>query len=194
MNETIQQYFFLCGSGHAVNYVTGMAPTMTFAGQRVIGDAAQDFIFNAKYSLMSTRDTHFRITRTAEDGTKAVISANVTFCNMSDISGGTTDGSAISVEMRFNGEPYLGDAWSGSSVSYIVTQDLTHVTSNYSAATVTGGTALSATLTAESDYTISSIVVTMGGVDITAEVVSTDTISIAAVTGDVVIKAVATTE
>ena len=27
LNETVQQYFFLCGKGHAVNYVTGMAPT-----------------------------------------------------------------------------------------------------------------------------------------------------------------------
>ena len=36
MNETVQQYFFLCGSGHGVNYVTGVAPSMTMAGVRVI--------------------------------------------------------------------------------------------------------------------------------------------------------------
>ena len=137
MNEVIQQYFFLCGSGHGVNYVTGMAPSMTMAGIRVVGDAAQDFIFSKKYSLMSERDTHFRITRTHEDGTKDIVSANVTFANLSDISGGTTDGSAISVEMRFNGAPFLGDAWSDAATSYVVTQRLTNVTSDFTDASVT---------------------------------------------------------
>jgi hypothetical protein len=149
MNETIQQYFFLCGSGHAVNYVTGMAPSMTAAGVRVIGDAAQDFMFNSKYTLMSSRDTHFRITRTAENGTKHVISANVTFCNMSDISGGTTDGSAISVEMRFNGAPFLGDAWENAATSYVVSQNLLNVESTFVGDSVVSGTAFSATLTAD---------------------------------------------
>ena len=191
MNETIQQYFFLCGSGHAVNYVTGMAPSMTMAGIRVIGDAAQDFMFNAKYTLMSSRDTHFRITRTAENGDKHIISANVTFCNMSDISGATTDGSAISVEMRFNGSPYLGDAWAGSATAYIVTQNLLNVESTFIEESVTSGAAFSATLSADTGYTVASVVVTMGGVDVTATAYDavTNTVSIASVTGNVVITA-----
>lgn len=109
LNETIQQYFFLCGKGHAVNYVTGMAVAVTLTGVRVAGDTAQDYIFGKKYELMSDRDTHLKITK---DGTTPqIISANVTFCNLSDVSGGTTDGSAISMELRFNGAPYIGDAW-----------------------------------------------------------------------------------
>lgn len=193
MNETIQQYFFLCGSGHAVNYVTGMAPSMTMAGVRVIGDAAQDFMFNSKYTLMSSRDTHFRITRTAENGTKHVISANVTFCNMSDISGGTTDGSAISVEMRFNGEPFLGDAWANAATSYVVQQSLLNVTSTFTGTSVVSGDSLTATLSADSGYTLASVVVTMGGVDITATAYddTTDTVSITSVTGNVIITATA---
>lgn len=193
MNETIQQYFFLCGSGHAVNYVTGMAPSMTMAGVRVIGDAAQDFMFNSKYTLMSSRDTHFRITRTAENGTKHVISANVTFCNMSDISGGTTDGSAISVEMRFNGEPFLGDAWANAATSYVVQQSLLNVTSTFTGTSVVSGDSLTATLSADSGYTLASVVVTMGGVDITATSYddTTDTVSITSVTGNVIITATA---
>lgn len=191
MNETIQQYFFLCGSGHAVNYVTGMAPSMTMAGVRVIGDAAQDFMFNSKYTLMSSRDTHFRITRTAENGDKHIISANVTFCNMSDISGGTTDGSAISVEMRFNGAPFLGDAWDDAATSYVVTQSLLNVTSSFTGDSVVEGDAFTATLTAETGYTIASVVVTMGGEDITATAYDStdDSITIASVTGNIVITA-----
>ena len=111
LNETVQQYFFLCGKGHAVNYVTGMAPSITLTGVRVVGDEAQDYIFGNKYELMSARDTHFKLTREDEDGTDEVISANITFVNLSDVSGGTTDGSAINVEIRFNGAPYIGDAW-----------------------------------------------------------------------------------
>lgn len=191
MNETIQQYFFLCGSGHAVNYVTGMAPSMTMAGVRVIGDAAQDFMFNSKYTLMSSRDTHFRITRTAEDGTKHIISANVTFCNMSDISGGTTDGSAISVEMRFNGAPCLGDAWATSPTACVVTQMLLNVSSTFVGSSIISGQAFNATLTAETGYTMAGVVVTMGGVDVTASAYNSGTgeVAIASVTGNIIITA-----
>lgn len=191
MNETVQQYFFLCGKGHAVNYVTGMAPAMTFAGIRVIGDPAQDFMFSQKYELMSKRDTHFRLTRTAENGAKSVVSADVTFANMSDISGGTTDGSAISVEMRFNGSPYLGDAWASAATAFVVQQNLNRVTSTNGANTAVANAAFSTTLAAETGYQISSVIVTMGGVDITATAYTSGTgvVSIASVTGNVTITA-----
>jgi hypothetical protein len=194
MNETVQQYSFLCGKGFGVNYVTGMAPSMTFAGIRVVGDAAQDYIFAQKYSLMSARDTHFRLTKTAENGTKSVLSANVTFANLSDVSGGTTDGSAISVEMRFNGAPYAGDAWSGAATAYIVTNNLTGVTNSNTAVSVDNGDAYSGTLTAGAGLTMSSVVITMGGTDITATAYddSDGSIDIATVTGNVVITAFAT--
>lgn len=191
MNETVQQYFFLCGKGQAVNYVTGMAPSMTFAGVRVIGDAAQDFMFGKKYELMSERDTHFRLTKTAENGTKTTISANVTFANMSDVSGGTTDGSAISVEMRFNGAPFLGDAWATASTAYVVQQNLNNVQTSNPADSAAKNAAFTTTLTGATGYQIASVVVTMGGEDITATAYTpgTGVVSIAAVTGTVVITA-----
>lgn len=191
MNETIQQYFFLCGNGHGVNYVTGMAVSMTMAGVRVIGDAAQDFMFNAKYKLMSERDTHFRITRTAENGDKHVISANITFCNMSDISGATTDGSAISVELRFNGAPFIGDAWKDSETSFVVSQNLLNVESSFIGSSVKSGDAFEATLTANEGYVIANVVVSMGGVDVTATAYDSQTgvISIGAVAGNIIITA-----
>lgn len=112
LNEQVQQYFFLCGNGFAANYVTGMAPTMTLSGRRVLGDAAQEYIFGKKYGTMADRETNFRLTRRSADGTEtAIVSAHVTLCNISDIGGVTTDGSACSVEVRFDGEPFVGDAW-----------------------------------------------------------------------------------
>jgi hypothetical protein len=163
------------------------------AGLRVIGDAAQDFIFSKKYVLMSERDTHFRLTRHHEDGTTDVISANVTFANLSDISGGTTDGSAISVEMRFNGAPFLGDAWSDSAVSYVVSQRLLNVTSDFTGDSVVAGEAVEIQLTADSGYTIAQVVVTMGGSDVTADVYNSGTgeINITAATGTIIVTATA---
>jgi hypothetical protein len=113
LNESVQQYFFLCGNGYAANYVTGIAPTITLTGRRIYGDDAQDYIFGQKYDLLASRDTHFRMKRTDATGTSEyVISANVTLCNMTDISGATNEASACSVEIRFNGAPYIEDAWS----------------------------------------------------------------------------------
>ena len=140
---------------------------------------------------MSSRDTHFRITRTAENGDKHIISANVTFCNMSDISGATTDGSAISVEMRFNGAPYLGDAWAGASTSYVVSQSLLNVSSTFVGDSVTSGAAFSTTLSADEGYTLANVVVVMGGNDVTADAYNavTGEVTIASATGNITITA-----
>jgi len=112
LNEQVQQYFFLCGNGFATNYVTGIAPAITLSGRRVLGDDAQTYIFGLKYKPMKDRQTNFRLSRTGADGTDEVLaSAHVTLVNISDISGATNDASACSVEIRFDGEPYVGDAW-----------------------------------------------------------------------------------
>lgn len=189
LNEQIQQYFFLCGNGFAANYVTGAAPAITLTGRRVIGDDAQDYIFSKKYALMSDRDTHFRLTQTAQDGTKSVISANVTLVNLSDISGATTDGSACSVEIRFNGEPYVGDAW---ATIYSVTQNLTACTSSYTENTAVGGESFTAYLTAEEGKTLGTPTITMGGTSVSdAWNADQGAITIANVTGAIVITATA---
>lgn len=82
-----------------------------------------------------------------------------------------------------------------SLILYTVTQTLSHVTSNFAPVSVNAGTALSATLTAEDGYTLDTVTVTMGGTDITATAYneSTGVVSIASVTGNVVITATATT-
>lgn len=81
---------------------------------------------------------------------------------------------------------------SGSANKASVTQLLTDVTSTYSATNVTLGSSLSATLSAASGKSLSTVTVTMGGVDITSEVYSAGSVSITKVTSAVVITAVAT--
>lgn len=75
-----------------------------------------------------------------------------------------------------------------------ITNSLTHVTSSNAAVSVEDGAAYTATLTAESGYTMGTVVVKMGGTDITSTAYNADTgvISIAAVTGNIVITANAT--
>lgn len=75
-----------------------------------------------------------------------------------------------------------------------ITNSLSHVSNSNAAVSVEDGAAYAATLTAESGYTMGSVAIKMGGVDITSTVytASTGVISIASVTGDVTITAAAT--
>lgn len=93
-----------------------------------------------------------------------------------------------------NGDDYYQDLYDAlySEPTYSVTNNLTEVTNSNAATRVTQGGSYSATLTATSGYTINSVVVTMGGNDVTGTVYSSGTISIANVTGNIVITAVAT--
>ena len=77
---------------------------------------------------------------------------------------------------------------------YNVTQTLSHVASTYTATKVLDGAPLTATLTANQGYTMGTVAVTMGSTDITSTAYNAETgvVSIAAVSGNVVIEATAT--
>ena len=81
-----------------------------------------------------------------------------------------------------------------ATVYHSITNALTHVTTSNDTVAAEDGTAYSATIAAADGYTMSSVTVKMGGTDITATAYNAGTgvISIAAVTGDVVITAKAT--
>lgn len=105
LNEVVQQYFFLSDNGFARNHVTGMAPAFTLTGRRVVGDAAQDFIFGTKYSLDTARQSSFQLSYTDAESATVEITCDCTICNIQEWSGATTDDSAISFEVRFDGVP-----------------------------------------------------------------------------------------
>ena len=81
-----------------------------------------------------------------------------------------------------------------ATVCHSITNTLTNVTTSNDAVAAEDGTTYSATITAADGYTMSSVTVAMGGTDITSTAYNSDTgvVSIAAVTGDVVITAKAT--
>lgn len=76
--------------------------------------------------------------------------------------------------------------------SYTITNTLTNVTNSNAAQSVDEYHAYVATLTANHGYAISSVSITMGGVDITATAYADGTVSIPSVTGNIVITATAT--
>lgn len=105
LNEVVQQYFFLKDNGFAQNHVTGMAPAWTLTGRRVLGDAAQEFIFGNKYGLDTNRQTTFKLEYTNASNATVTITVPCTICNIQEFSGATTDDAAISFEIRFDGHP-----------------------------------------------------------------------------------------
>ena len=87
---------------------------------------------------------------------------------------------------------YSADPTEG--VTYRVTQTLSHVTSTFTDNAVDSGDAFEATLTAADGYTIASVVVLMGGEDVTDSAYddATGEVTIAAVSGNIQIVATAT--
>ena len=79
----------------------------------------------------------------------------------------------------------------GPTVYYTITNNLTDVNTSSAVISVESGGAYEADLTANEGYAISAVTVTMGGVDITNTAYADGHISIAQVTGDIVITATA---
>ena len=92
-----------------------------------------------------------------------------------------------------HGQDYYDDLYDAlySSSSRSVLLVLSHVSSSNTQSTVEVGDSYTTALTASTNYTINSVSVTMGGVDITSTAYSSGTVSIPSVTGNIVITATA---
>ena len=83
---------------------TSWVPTRWLTGRRIVGDTAQDYIFSKKYKLDTDRESSFKLTYTQGADTYTV-TCPCTICNIQEWSGASTDDSAISFEIRFDGQP-----------------------------------------------------------------------------------------
>lgn len=72
---------------------------------------------------------------------------------------------------------------------YSITNNLSKCTTNNKVTSVDKNTSYTAIITANAGYTLSSITVTMGGVDVTSTAVTENTINISSVTGNIIITA-----
>ena len=79
----------------------------------------------------------------------------------------------------------------GATTYHSIIASLTHATISNVQTSIADGEAYTATISTASGYTLDSVTVTMGGTDITSTAYSNGTITIAAVTGNVTIVAVA---
>lgn len=100
----------------------------------------------------------------------------------------TEAGMDVYVEALYEALAQAGSG-GGGTTTYTITNALVHVTNSNNATGADSGDSYSATLTADTDYRINSVTVTMGGVDVTSTVYSNGEINIASVTGDIMITA-----
>jgi hypothetical protein len=113
--------------------------------------------------------------------------------NVIVLNGALAEGTyTIKYEMDNGDTVEIGDLVLDTNVYYTVTNTLTQCTTNNSATKAVQGGSYSATITANSGYELSSVKVTMGGTDISSTAVSGGKITIANVTGNIVITAVST--
>lgn len=105
LNEQLQEYYFLCDDGYGRDYKTGIHPKLSLSGVRIVGDAAQDYIFSNCFGLMAEMQTHARYSLANADGTVTRYTFDCTLSNMAPFGGATTDGAAISLDVGMNGKP-----------------------------------------------------------------------------------------
>lgn len=125
-------------------------------------------------------------------GATGDVVGNVDSANNIIVTGDLADGTyTVKYEMEDGTTIDIGELVIDSNVYYSITNNLTRCVNSNSATQAVKGESYSATITANIGYELSSVVVTMGGTDITSSAVSVGTISIANVTGNIVITAVA---
>jgi hypothetical protein len=107
LNDVVNEYFFLGDKGFGSDFVTGIHPKYTLSGTRVVGDPAQDYIFDNKFHLMAGRDTNLRISIPKADGTVTRFTSKITLSDMKSFGGATTDGGAVNVTLSFKGAPVV---------------------------------------------------------------------------------------
>ena len=81
-----------------------------------------------------------------------------------------------------------------ATVEYTITKNLTNCSLSNSSTSITSGSNYEAMIVCDNNYTLSSVTVTIDGIDVTNGVVSNGKISISNVEGDIIITAIATAE
>ena len=105
INENVVTEQYLCGEGFAHHEVTGMAPQIQVTGDRVEGDAAQDYIAGLQFKLGPDREGSVRIT-TGSD----IITVPCVFSDIVTFGGNSPELKPFNCNIRFNGKPTITTA------------------------------------------------------------------------------------
>lgn len=163
-------------------YFSSKETPSTYLSFYMRGDGGGDNPLSHFFTLERLADNYFKLTLTSD----GITNLRTRYYRM------TLKGSGADLIITHD-QPIPNDATGGGTVTtYSVTNSLTNVTNSNPAAFVNGGASYTATLAANSGYTLNSVTVTMGGTDVTSSVYSDGSVNIANVTGNVVITATAT--
>jgi len=108
LNEVLYQSSFLGDGGWGRSEVTGGQLILTLSCVRVVGDAAQDYIFGdaVYFGFGENRKTDAQLT--CPDG--STITCGVTLAKIARTGGAANNATAVSVELHFNGKPVVTTA------------------------------------------------------------------------------------
>jgi hypothetical protein len=99
------------GEGFGSNDVTGIKASLTFSGNRLYGDPAQDFIASIAFEVGQKRKTRFRWTQ--PDGKQ--VTGNVTVSGIKTTGGDANAKSDFEFKVTFNGKPTVTDTTQGGT-------------------------------------------------------------------------------
>lgn len=105
INEVLYQATYLSDEGYGSTEVTGGQYTVTFTGDKKIGDPVSDYIFDpdVQYKFGEARKTQLQFTR----GT-TTITWEVTLANITDAGGDANQPNAVTLVIHGNGKPVMG--------------------------------------------------------------------------------------
>jgi len=103
LNEVTQSYQYLANNGWGTTEVLGGQLITTFTGNRIRGDAAQDYIYGVgvQYGFGSSRKTNYKLV--APDG--STVTGGCTLVKVDDTGGKSVEATAISFEVHLDGLP-----------------------------------------------------------------------------------------
>lgn len=171
---------------------TGLTATFTVIGTAVVYAVSITLLNDTtgtsteRSSASAESGSSYTATVTVPDG-QELVSITVTMGGV-DITASSVSGLNISIGAVTGDVAIIITVKESEATFYSVTKNLTNVTCD-GASSVEENTAYAATVAANEGFELQSVTVTMGGVDVTASVYADGTVSIASVTGDIVITA-----
>ena len=105
LNEVVNQTSYMADAGWGSSNVSGGQLTVKVTGDRIVGNAAQDYICSTavQYAFGSARETQIKIT--LADGRSIVW--DVTLTNIKEFGGDANKPASFSVDIHGNGEPQV---------------------------------------------------------------------------------------
>ena len=184
------------GSGSSIELDTTLTQSGKAADAKAVGDRLNEL--NEANAAQDTRLTALEQAGGVTD--EQVQTAVNNYLAENPVSGALTANEKTLMLALFKSAEYTSNVkavvaqleaiWTGgSTITYSVTNNLTNVSTDNDASTTAGGMDYTATLTADEEYTLSEVTVTMDGEDVTADVYADGVINIASVLGDIVITA-----